>query len=221
MIGSVIALVLFAEIPVEDSPHAELLREAARLVPAGAAVLDAGCGLGLLLDQLPPDGAPYLGIDLHEAMIEACRRRHGGRAGAAFERADLATADLGVARFDVIAFLHTLDAPGLDAVGLLRRAHAALRPRGRVLVAGPSSPARFARIEDGVLARRGKDRRFAGGEAALAALREANRRLLAEPRGDWSVEGKVALLAHLGYGRLHGVTNRLYGGAAYLVAAGR
>ncbi|HEX7899064.1 MAG TPA: class I SAM-dependent methyltransferase [Planctomycetota bacterium] len=201
-------------------PHAELLEEAARHVPYGAAVLDAGCGLGQFLDHLPADVEPYLGLDVRDEMIDACRRRFPGRPGAAFEKADLATADLGVGRFDVVAFLNTLEEPGLDEVGLLRQARAALRPGGRVLLAGASSPARFARIEEVVIARRRDDRRFAGAEAALGALLEANRRRLDQPRSDWSVEGKVALLAHLGYGRIHGVTNRLYGGAAYLVAAG-
>jgi hypothetical protein len=153
-------------------------------------------------------------------MIDACRRRYRGRAGAEFEMADLATADLGVGRYDVVAFLNTLEEPGLDAIGLLRRTRAALKPGGRVLVAGPSSPARFAKIEAGVIARRQEDRSFSGGEVALAALLDANRRRLSQDRGDWSLEGKVALLAHLGYGRLHGATNRLYGGSAYLIAAG-
>ena len=102
----------FSETPVADCPHAELLQEAARHVPFGAAVLDAGCGLGLFLDHLPADVKPYLGLDVHDAMIDACRRRYGGRAGAAFEKADLATADLGVGRYDVVAFLNTLGEPG-------------------------------------------------------------------------------------------------------------
>jgi SAM-dependent methyltransferase len=207
----------FLETPVEvPDAHAELLEAAARLVPPGAAVLDAGCGLGLLLDHLPP--ATYLGIDGRPSLIDVCRRWHAARAGAAFERADLATAALGVAAFDVIAIL---DAAGLDTVGLLRRARGALRPGGRVLVAGPSSPERFALIEDGLLARRRTHWRFADSEAALAALQESNRLRLTDPIGGWSAEGMAALLAHLGYGDLHYATNRLYDGAAYLVAAGR
>jgi SAM-dependent methyltransferase len=53
----------------------------------GDTVLDLACGDGGLADFLLPKGFRYLGVDLNEAMIDAARRRLGGRA--AVELADL------------------------------------------------------------------------------------------------------------------------------------
>lgn len=211
MLGTLTAF--FVEIPLDDS-HAELFREAARYVPPAASVLDAGCGLGLLLDVLPGDVAPYLGLDGSAALIEACRRRHRGRAGAKFQRADLMTADLGTERYDAVALLNTLDAPDFDAVELLRKSRSALRSGGLLLVASPSSPARFAKIQAQALCR-------LEDETARTALLEENRRRLVGDGSVWSLEGMLALLGHLGFGRVRGATNGLYAGAAYLVAVGR
>ena len=49
-----------------------------RLHPAGA-VLDVGCGEGILLDHLPaPAAAGYTGIDLSRTAIDRARERHPG-----------------------------------------------------------------------------------------------------------------------------------------------
>ena len=43
----------------------------------GDKVLDLGCGTGAMLACLPD--VDYVGIDMSQAYIDACRRRHGGR----------------------------------------------------------------------------------------------------------------------------------------------
>jgi SAM-dependent methyltransferase len=216
---------IFEEYPMDFlrhvHAHAAMLEEASLHVPRGAEILDIGCGIGLLTEHLHQDGLRYTGIDLSPDFIAVCRRRYGGREGFAFEVADAGAADLGSGRYDAVTLLNTLNLPGLDAVALLSRVHAALKPGGRLVVSGPSSPASFSRIEEQVLAQLKEDGRFEGYGEAIQALREANRRLLTERGNYWSVEGMVELLKHLGYGRIHAATNGLYYGASYLVVAGR
>lgn len=201
--------------------HASMLEEAARHVAAGAEVLDLGCGNGLLTEHLRQPGVRYRGVDVSAELIAACRRRYGSRAGFTFAVADAARADLGAESCDVVTLLNTLHLPTVDPVALLRRAHAALRPRGRLVVAGPCAPDSFERVEARILARLKEDGRYDGHEEEIRALREANRRLLTPQGHYWSVEGMAALLQHLGYGRLHAASNDLYYGASYIVVAGR
>ena len=114
-----------------------------------------------------------------------------------------------------------LNLPGVDPAALLRKARAALRPGGRLVVAGPASAESFAKIEDRILAQLKEDGKVDGYDAEIRGLREANRRLLTGHGHYWSVEGMVALLGHHGYGRIRAASNGLYYGASYLVVAGK
>jgi 2-polyprenyl-3-methyl-5-hydroxy-6-metoxy-1,4-benzoquinol methylase len=115
-------------------------------VPAGASVLDVGCGVGRWSRRLASSGARVTGIDLAPTMVEEARRRAEG-AGLSercrFLVADLAELDLSE-RFEqilgVTVLQHILDAPRFErAVGRLA-AH--LAPGGRVVLleAAPSRP---------------------------------------------------------------------------------
>jgi SAM-dependent methyltransferase len=201
--------------------HAAMLEEAAHYVRRGAAVLDIGCGIGLLTEHLLREGIRYTGVDVSPDFIAVCRGRYGDRPGFDFQVADAAVADLGTGRYDVVTILNTLNLPGVDPLALLRGAHAALREGGRLVVAGPTSPESFAKIEAQILSQLKEDGRFDGHEEEVRALREANRRLCTQQGNYWSVEGMVALLKHLGYGRIHAAANGLYYGASYLVVAGK
>lgn len=199
--------------------HAEMLEEASRYVGNGERVLDVGCGIGLFAEHLHQPGVAYTGLDVSEEFVEAGRRRFAGRPGFRFERADAARAELGEERFDAVALLNTLNLPGLDAVGLLGKARAALRPSGRVIVAGPASRESFVRVEERILAQLKQDGKLDGYASEIEGLRDANRRLLTGLGNYWSVEGMAALLRHLGYGRILAASNGLYYGASYLVVA--
>ncbi|MFI7386282.1 class I SAM-dependent methyltransferase [Streptomyces sp. NPDC049813] len=108
------------------------------LVPAGARVLDAGCGTGRVMIRLAELGYDCVGIDLDASMLDVARDRAPALPWfqvdlAAFDPAALGVAadfDLVVAAGNVLPLL----APGTEAT-VVDRLAAALRPGG-LLVAG-------------------------------------------------------------------------------------
>ncbi|MDQ3007700.1 MAG: class I SAM-dependent methyltransferase [Chloroflexota bacterium] len=57
-----------------DSEDVRLLDELIRRLPAGAKVLDAGCGAGLPISQMLSEKFEVIGVDFSEAQIELARR---------------------------------------------------------------------------------------------------------------------------------------------------
>ncbi|MFJ7627592.1 class I SAM-dependent methyltransferase [Streptomyces sp. NPDC097595] len=108
-------------------------RFCAALVPAGARVLDAGCGTGRVAIRLAELGYDCTGVDVDASMLAVAREQ---APGLPWRRADLAALsvepefDLVVAAGNVMALV----APGTEATVVARLA-GALRPGG-LLVAG-------------------------------------------------------------------------------------
>lgn len=98
-----------------------LLKHAA---PAGAAVLDLGCGTGALLDEMDASGeappARYLGLDLVAAMVDAARTKHRGRAGVEFRAGGLSALRPGEA-FDWVIASGIFNTPGGTPAAAWRR----------------------------------------------------------------------------------------------------
>jgi len=115
-----------------DPVFAHLL--AGRLVPAGARVLDLGCGQGLIAALLDAAGTPptsYLGVDLSGRDIE--RARGMGKSWAKFVVGDIRTCEMPLS--DVIVVLDVLHYVDHDAQArILARIRAALAPQGRLLL---------------------------------------------------------------------------------------
>jgi SAM-dependent methyltransferase len=124
----------------------------ASLVPAGARVLDAGCGTGRVAIRLAELGYDVTGVDLDESMLEVARER---APRLSWLGGDLATLDLGTT-FDLVLMagnIVPLVAEGSEPAVLARMA-VHLAPGG-LLVAGfgldrahlPAAAA-LVRIED-------------------------------------------------------------------------
>jgi SAM-dependent methyltransferase len=199
--------------------HSEMLEEAARCVDDGDVVLDLGCGIGLLAELFPQGRVAYCGVDLSTEQIRIARERHANRPGVSFEVGDVTTRDLGSARPDVITILHTLHLPGIDAVRLLRDAFAALKPGGRLVVAGPCSPQSLSQIEPLLLEQLRREGALAGNEALAEELCRSTRPLPGEGGYYCSAEGMEALLKHLGFSRTMSARHDFYQGLAYFVVA--
>jgi len=113
-----------------------------RLKPGGA-VLDVGCGEGLLHEHLAGACSRYLGIDFSADAIRRAGVREDGQTS--FAVADATTFATG-ARFDVVIFnecLYLFD----DPVGVARRYEAFLHPGGLFIVSmyGEAKPRRVWR----------------------------------------------------------------------------
>jgi SAM-dependent methyltransferase len=158
-----------------DPVYAHLLD--ARLLPAGARVLDLGCGQGLLAALLDAAGTPpasYVGVDLSTRDIE--RARGMGKPWASFVTGDIRTCEM--PRSDVIVLLDVLHYVDHDAQArILERIRAALGPGGRLVlrVANATGSLRF-RLTDW------SDR------LAMRLRGQAFDRLWSRPVDDWRVE---------------------------------
>jgi SAM-dependent methyltransferase len=105
-------------------------------LPAGAPVLDLGCGRGEALALLRDHGIPGRGVDSSERMVQLCRERGlEAEAGDLFEvLAGLPAESLaGVVSFHVIEHL-----PGGALDRLVRLAYRALRPGGVLILETPN-----------------------------------------------------------------------------------
>ncbi|GAA4235742.1 SAM-dependent methyltransferase [Streptosporangium album] len=125
----------FAELAASGTDVHGEARLCAALLPAGARVLDAGCGTGRVAIRLAELGYDCAGVDLDGSMLAVARRT---APELSWILADLSALDLaGTAPFDLVVAAGNvvpLLAPGTEARTVARLA-AGLRPGG-LLVAG-------------------------------------------------------------------------------------
>ncbi len=158
----------------------ELVRRHIRPWP-GARILDIACGLGGILEQLPP--VKYEGFDIDPTYIASARRKYGDRG--VFHCADVTRADVEASAYDIvmaIGVLHHLDDE--QARVLIALARRALVTGGRFIsfdgcyVPGQSRIARLLLASD-----RGRHVRDEEGYARL--VREQFSELTVAMRHDW------------------------------------
>jgi 2-polyprenyl-6-hydroxyphenyl methylase/3-demethylubiquinone-9 3-methyltransferase len=123
---------------VRDQACARLLggRDPAAQHPmAGLAVLDVGCGAGLVAEPLARLGAAVTGIDPAPEMIEAAARHAAetGAAGVAYEAATLDEVAASGRRFDLVLALEVVEHVP-DVPAFLAAAAEAARPGGLVVL---------------------------------------------------------------------------------------
>jgi SAM-dependent methyltransferase len=101
------------------------------LIPAGADVLELGCGAGLPVTATLAAGRNLTGVDISAVQIGLAR---ANVPSARFVQADLTTLELDAATFDaVVAFYSLTHVPRAEHAALFRRIRSWLRPGGLFL----------------------------------------------------------------------------------------
>lgn len=100
-------------------------------IPAGARVLELGCGAGLPMTAALAETRDVTGVDISVRQVELAR---ANVPKATFLHADMTTLAFGPATFDaVVAFYSLTHVPRDDLPGLLERVRRWLRPGGLFL----------------------------------------------------------------------------------------
>ncbi|HET9347190.1 MAG TPA: class I SAM-dependent methyltransferase [Candidatus Limnocylindrales bacterium] len=100
-------------------------------IPAGARVLELGCGAGLPMTAALAETRDVTGVDISVRQVELAR---ANVPKATFLHADMTTLAFGPATFDaVVAFYSLTHVPRDDLPGLLERVRRWLRPGGMFL----------------------------------------------------------------------------------------
>ncbi|MEU0938307.1 class I SAM-dependent methyltransferase [Embleya sp. NPDC005971] len=111
---------------------ARVVRELVR--PAGARVLDVGCGGGVYTTKwLDLGAASAVGVDFSAAILSGARERAGRRPGLSFHQGDAYATGLPDGAADIVferALIHHLD----DLTGCFREARRLLAPGGTLIV---------------------------------------------------------------------------------------
>lgn len=115
-------------------------------LPAGAAVLDVGTGVGVLINHLRAAGAQRIvACDLSAQMLAHARERHGDHAE--FFHGDIIDLPPASSPFDAV-FFNAMFGNVYDPAAALRQAHRLLRPGGRVIISHPMGRAWHARLRE-------------------------------------------------------------------------
>jgi SAM-dependent methyltransferase len=115
---------------VEGDPWERFVDELADRLPAGARVLDLGCGNGAKISRLA-DRFAVLGMDISERQLELAR---AAVPGAEFVHADFAELELPAETFDAVTALYSLvHVPREEQSVLLGRIRSWLKPGGLFL----------------------------------------------------------------------------------------
>lgn len=115
--------------------HVSRYKFAARLIPAGGAILDLGCGTGYGTAELA-GAASIVGADVSAEAVEYARANYG-REGVTFLEASCESVPLPDHQFDLITCFEVIE--HLDNWrGLLAEARRLLRPGGQFVVSTPN-----------------------------------------------------------------------------------
>ncbi|MDX6375869.1 MAG: hypothetical protein QOE98_172 [Gaiellaceae bacterium] len=114
-----------------SSQRTRYLERLLALLPAGAELLELGCGAGIPVARALAERCQVTGVDISAAQI-ALARQHVP--GATFIQADMAELDFPPALFDaVVGFYSLIHLPRAEHAALLGRIASWLRPGGLLL----------------------------------------------------------------------------------------
>jgi len=123
---------------VRANERARYTAELLERLPAGAAVLELGCGAGIPTTRALAERFAVTGADIAARQIELARQNVPS---AQFIHADMATLDVAPASFDAVAaFYSIIHLPREEHAGLLRRIAGWLRPNGLLVAAMGAGP---------------------------------------------------------------------------------
>jgi len=115
-----------------DSDDVRLLDELMTRLPAGAKVLDAGCGAGLPISQMLSEKFEVIGVDFSEAQIELAKRNVPG---ATFVCQDMTKLDFPDNTFDgICSYYAIIHIPREEHQLLFANFHRMLKPDGVALL---------------------------------------------------------------------------------------
>ena len=115
-----------------DSEDIRLLDELIRRLPAGAEVLDAGCGAGVPVAQILSQKFHVTGVDFSESQIELARKHVPN---ARFICQDMTTLDFDDNTFDAIcSYYAIIHIPREEHKALFANFHRMLKPQGLALL---------------------------------------------------------------------------------------
>ena len=115
----------------EDPVTLAALEDLARRLPAGAAVLDLGCGAGVPATRWLAERFAVTGVDLSERQLGLARRH---APAAAFIKANMTGVRFGPETFDAVVSLHAvIHVPRAEHPALLNAVRRWLKPGGLFL----------------------------------------------------------------------------------------
>ncbi|MEO5888525.1 MAG: class I SAM-dependent methyltransferase, partial [Anaerolineales bacterium] len=115
-----------------DSEDVRLLDELTRRLPAGAKVLDAGCGAGQPISEMLSEKFEVTGVDFSEAQIELAKKNVPN---ATFICQDMTKLDFPENTFDgICSYYAIIHVPREEHQPLLANFHRMLKPAGVALL---------------------------------------------------------------------------------------
>jgi SAM-dependent methyltransferase len=170
-----------------ETPVGAWLAKFVERVPAGARVLELGCGGGNRATRVLAERYEYLGVDLSPVQIE---RSRAAMPGVRFEVGDATSLEQEIATLDGIVSLFMLGhVPRAEQASLLQRVGAWLRPGGWLLATMGTAAA-----EDEV------DPDWLGAPMFFASFDEPTNYLLLREAGLDTVEARVVPFEEPGHG---------------------
>ncbi len=112
--------------------------------PAQTAILDIGCGLGGLAEQVKAC-KEFVGVDLSEVAVHDAIRRYGHRPGYRFLQMDAGKLDFPDATFDVVAAREVLEHLP-DPAACVAEAFRVLKPGGAIVASSPNRDSLHLRV---------------------------------------------------------------------------
>lgn len=199
--------------------HMQMLQIAANFIHDENSVLDIGCGSGLLTNLVLNKNIHYLGLDVSNEFIDLCKMRYSWFNQFKFQVADIHQYPIQSNTYDIVTIMNTLYLPGMKPVDILRNIYQGLKPKGKVIISGPTSINSLRLAEETVFKQLKADGFSECQNDVFEILKYATENLMTEHANYYSAEGMAELLLQIGFTKIIEMDTTIYYGNAYLVCA--